>query len=160
MGLPAIAKAIKDKEIIKHLLFDYDGWARYKKDSTRREMAYHALVDNITDEDMIWQLYANTSPTKKSDVISVAYLSGLSAKLSAAIRSKTDLEGHSSEGVWKWVDSYHKFHAEINDEEGTLTLRAPVEEGIFNKSDISQEQANAVFDVFAGVDDDVDYYDN
>ena len=274
VGLPVIAKAIKDKEIIKHLLFDYDGWARYKKDSTRREMAYHALVDNITDEDMIWQLYANTSPTKKCDVISVAYLSGLSAKLSsakrkeltdaafaranefsktnivvkgyylgmsladfrlinaangangnigepatgiyddatsrkmtkitfsrhyyttflgldtgnpisdmekfgrefgvvhdgidvsgktkisAAIRSKTDLEGHSSEGVWKWVDSYHKFHAEINDEEGTLTLRAPVEEGIFNKSDISQEQANAVFDVFAGVDDDVDYYDN
>ena len=274
VGLPVIAKAIKDKEIIKHLLFDYDGWARYKKDSTRREMAYHALVDNIVDEDMIWQLYANTSPTKKCDVISVAYLSGLSAKLSsakrkeltdaafaranefsktnivvkgyylgmsladfrlinaangangnigepatgiyddatsrkmtkitfsrhyyttflglntgnpisdmekfgrefgvvpdgidvsgktkisAAIRSKTDLEGHSSEGVWKWVDSYHRFQAEINDEEGTLTLCAPVEEGIFNKSDIRQEQANAVFDVFSGVDDDVDYYDN
>ena len=269
-GLPVIAKAIKDKEIIKHLLFDYDGWARYRRDEGRRARAYQSLVDNINgDEDMIWQLYANTAPTIKCDVISVGYLSSLAQKLGepkrksltdaafaraaevaktnvvvkgyylgmsladfqlinaangspatgtydnpysrkmtriafdrnsynkflgintgnpisdidkfgrdygsvpdgvdvsdkiksgAAVRTQMDLEGYSSEGVWKWVDTYHKFQAEINDSEGTLVFRPPVVEGLLNSKDIRQEQANAVFDLFAGGsdDEDVDYYD-
>ena len=82
-------------------------------------------------------------------------------KSGAAVRTQMDLEGYSSEGVWKWVDTYHKFQAEINDSEGTLVFRPPVVEGLLNSKDIRQEQANAVFDLFAGGsdDEDVDYYD-
>ena len=267
-GMGVVAKAIKDKEIIKHLLIDYDGWARYTEAENSRTRAYRALVNNISDEDVIWQLYANTEPTTRSDIISLGYLSSLAKKLSEpkrkaltdaafaraeevaktnivvkgyylgmsladfrlidaangnqasgtyddatsrkmvkivfdsnsyntflgldtgnpisdidkfgrdygtvpdgvdvsdkvtsdmALRIENNLEGYSSQGVCKWVDTYHNFQAEIDDNRGILTFRYPVKEEFINQTDIRQEQANAIFDVFAGTDDDYpDYYE-
>ena len=260
---PASAKAIKDQAVIKDLLLDNDAWVHQMGLDEDFGKAYSALLDNITDENLLEEVFRKGKPDEhdriaskwtirnvfkrlsparleklraevracadeqaKKNVVVKGYYLGMSladfcvvndengmpatakvdggekvtsicfsneqrdkfldvgkgmtgigkfAALYCSVPDGIDLsENDRTELVpvvrsikhikvdgnkydryyWeyahysKYVDTVHKFQAEIKEESGELTIRYPVDEGIIGTIDMTKEEENELLSAF------------
>lgn len=260
---PAAAKAIKDQAVIKDLLLDNPDWAYEMGLEEDFGKAYNALLENLTDEEILEEVFRKGRPDEHGRIANMWTLRGLFTrfsaerlqKLRAEVKARADEQaqkgvvvkgfylgmsladycvvndeqgmpakayvdgkeqitsiyfdndkrdgflnvGKGMDGIakfaelyckvpdgvdlsqnsraemkkvmrsikhlnfdnnkpgkyrWeysnfaKYVDHPHKFQAEIQDENGRLTLRYPVDEGVIGTVDKTKEEQNDLLNAF------------
>lgn len=80
---PAAAKAIKDQTVIKDLLLDDDSWVHEMGLEEDFGKAYNALLDNITDENLLEEVFRKGRPDEHGRIANMWTLRGLFTRFSA-----------------------------------------------------------------------------
>lgn len=89
---PASAKAIKDQAVIKDLLLDNPDWAYEMGLEEDFGKAYNALLENLTDEDILEEVFRKGKPDEYDRIVSKWTLRNLFKRLSAERQEKIRAE--------------------------------------------------------------------
>lgn len=89
---PAAAKAIKDQAVIKDLLLDNDAWVHEMGLEEDFGKAYKALLDNITDENLLEEVFCKGKPDEHGRIANMWTLRGLFTRFSAERQQKLRAE--------------------------------------------------------------------
>ena len=89
---PAAVKAIKDQAVIKDLLLDNDSWVHEMGLEEDFGKAYNALLDNITDENLLEEVFRKGKPDEYDRIASKWTLRNLFKRLSAERQEKLRAE--------------------------------------------------------------------
>lgn len=89
---PAAAKAIKDQAVIKDLLLDNPDWAYEMGLEEDFGKAYNALLENLTDEDILEEVFRKGRPDEHDRIASKWTLRNLFKRLSAERQEKIRAE--------------------------------------------------------------------
>lgn len=89
---PAAAKAIKDQAVIKDLLLDNPDWAYEMGLEEDFGKAYNALLENLTDEEILEEVFRKGKPDEYDRIASKWTLRNLFKRLSAERQEKIRAE--------------------------------------------------------------------